>query len=35
LIELCMVLEDDNLQGDVLCVASGLGGFYGSCLVRK
>lgn len=35
LIELCMVLEDKELKGDILCVASGLGGFYGSCIVEK
>lgn len=35
LVELCMVLDDDSLQGRVLCVASGLGGFYGSCVVEK
>lgn len=35
LIELCMVLDDDSMQGSVLCVASGLGGFYGSCVVEK
>lgn len=33
LIELCMVIEDIK-EGTVLCTASGLGGFYGSCLVR-
>lgn len=35
LIEMCMVVDDENLNGNVLCVASGLGGFYGSCVVRK
>jgi 3-hydroxy-3-methylglutaryl CoA synthase len=35
LIEVCMVLEDANMQGRILCVASGLGGFYGSCVVTK
>ena len=35
LIELCMVLDDNNLKGKILCTASGLGGFYGSCLVEK
>ena len=35
LIELCMVLDDDKLKGKILCTASGLGGFYGSCLVEK
>lgn len=35
LIELCMVLDDDTVSGNVLCVASGLGGFYGSCVVVK
>ena len=35
LIETCMVLDDDNVAGNVLCVASGLGGFYGSFVVSK
>ena len=35
LIEVCMVIEDQELQGDILCTASGLGGFYGSCIVKK
>jgi len=34
LIEVCMVLDED-IAGDVLCVSSGLGGLYGSCIVRK
>lgn len=34
LIEVCMIL-DENIQGNVLCVSSGLGGFYGSCIIRK
>lgn len=34
LLELCLVLDED-IKGDVLCVASGLGGFYGSCVVHK
>lgn len=33
LIEVCMVM-DDKLE-DVLCLASGLGGFYGSCIVNE
>lgn len=35
LIEACMVLDDNTVSGDVLCVASGLGGFYGSFVVSK
>lgn len=35
LIELCMVLDDETAKGSILCVASGLGGFYGSCVVDK
>ena len=35
LIETCMLLDDETVQGDVLCVASGLGGFYGSFVVSK
>lgn len=34
LIEVCMVL-DEPIRGDVLCVSSGLGGFYASCIVHK
>lgn len=34
LLELCMVL-DEEVSGKVLCVSSGLGGFYGSCIVNK
>ena len=34
LIEICKVL-DDSSKTNVLCVASGLGGFYGSCVVNK
>lgn len=33
LVEICMVL-DEGLE-DVLCVASGLGGFYGSCIINE
>lgn len=33
LLEVCMVL--DSGLDNVLCVSSGLGGFYGSCLVHK
>jgi len=35
LLEVCMLLDDDSVNGDVLCVASGLGGFYGSCILHK
>lgn len=34
LLELCMVLDID-IVGNVLCVSSGLGGFYGSCILHK
>lgn len=34
LLEVCMVLDED-VEGKVLCVSSGLGGFYGSCVVHK
>ena len=34
LLEVCCVLSED-LVGSVLCVSSGLGGFYGSCIVNK
>lgn len=33
LLELCMVLEEP-IKGSVLCVSSGLGGFYGSCILH-
>lgn len=35
LIELCMVADDKTLNGRVLCVASGLGNWYGSCILSK
>lgn len=35
LIEVCIVLDDEDRQGKILCTASGLGGFYGSCIVEK
>ena len=35
LVEMCLVMDDDDVHGDVLCVAAGLGGFYGSCVIRK
>lgn len=34
LIEVCKVLDAD-VDGRVLCVSSGLGGYYGSCIVQK
>lgn len=34
LLEVCMVL-DEYIEGKVLCVSSGLGGFYGSCIISK
>lgn len=34
LLEVCMVMDED-IVGNVLCVSSGLGGFYGSCIVHK
>lgn len=33
LLEVCMVLEEP-IHGKVLCVSSGLGGFYGSCILH-
>lgn len=33
LLEVCLVL-DTNYKGNVLCVASGLGNFYGSCSIQ-
>ena len=34
LLEVCLVL-DASVNENVLCVSSGLGGFYGSCVVQK
>jgi len=34
-LELCMAIDDVRVQTSVLCVASGLGGFYGSCVLHK
>ena len=35
LLEICMLLDDDSVSGSVLCMAAGMGGFYGSCIVEK
>jgi len=35
LLEICMTLDDTSITGSTLCVASGLGGFYGSCILHK
>lgn len=35
LLELCIAVDDPSLSGSVCCVASGLGGFYGSCILNK
>ena len=35
LLELCMLLDDESVEGKILCVASGLGNFYGSCILNK
>ena len=35
LLEICMLLDDDSIKENTLCLASGLGGFYGSCIVTK
>jgi hypothetical protein len=35
LIEVCMVLDEPDVDGRVLCVSSGLGNWYGSCIVQK
>jgi len=34
-LEICMLIDDNNVLGSTLCVASGLGGFYGSCILHK
>lgn len=35
LLELCMLLDDTSAEGKILCVASGLGNVYGSCILHK
>lgn len=35
LLELCMMLDDSRYTGSVLCTASGLGNWYGSCILIK
>lgn len=35
LLELCMLLDDESVNGRVLCVAAGLGNMYGSCILNK
>ena len=35
LLELCMMLDDERYCGKILCVASGLGNWYGSCVLVK
>ena len=35
LLETCILLDDESASGKILCTASGLGGFYGSCIVHK
>jgi 3-oxoacyl-[acyl-carrier-protein] synthase III len=35
LLEICMLLDDDTIKGNICCIASGLGGFYGSCMLHK
>lgn len=35
LIEVCMLMEDTTIKGNVLVLASGLGGFYGACTLKK
>lgn len=35
LLEACLVLQRTDIIGTVNCVSSGLGGFYGSCIVHK
>ena len=35
LIELCMMIDDNNIKGKALGVASGLGNFYGSYILHK
>jgi hypothetical protein len=34
LLEVCMVMDNEDIKGKVLCVSSGLGGFYGSCILH-
>ena len=35
ILEICMLIDDNEVAGSTLCVASGLGGFYGSCILHK
>lgn len=35
LLELCMAIDDEEVLDDICCMASGLGGFYGSCILNK
>jgi len=35
LLETCMVLSDDSIQGKIMVAANGLGGFYGSFILDK
>ena len=35
ILEVCKVLDEPYVVGDVLCVSSGLGNFYASCIVHK
>lgn len=35
LLETCMVLDDQNIQGNILVTANGLGGFYGAFTLVK
>ena len=35
LLELCIVLSDTSIKGNILAVANGVGGFYGSCILNK
>ena len=35
ILELCIIADDEGISGSVLCAASGIGNFYGSCVLHK
>jgi len=35
ILELCVVADDEFIKGKILCAASGIGNFYGSCVLNK
>lgn len=35
ILEMCIVLSDESIKGKILFIASGVGGFYGSCILHR